>query len=322
MDTTPMRRLDDHLYPITNPINEGHLPVGGPHQVFWQEAGNPDGVPVVLVHGGPGGSNSPAYRSMVNPTRWRIIQFDQRGCGQSKPTGELEDNTTQALVADMEELREHLGIGKWVVAGGSWGTTLSLVYAETHPDRCLGLMLLCLWLARKEDYDWWMTGVRTVFPEVWDEYASYIPEDEHEDLMGAYFKRILDPNPEVSRPAAIRQYYFEQAYMHLEPPMLTSTPEETALNYSRIYAHYLSNRCFIEENQILKNAYRLKGMPVVIVTGRYDMCTPPKNAYDLAQVLINAELNIVNIAGHMPTERSMSIASVRAGERLWELLHT
>ena len=204
-----MRRLDDPFHPVTPLTAEGMLERSGGHSIYWCEAGKPNGMPVCVVHGGPGSGCNDARRRFYEPTSWRIVMFDQRGCGRSTPAGLLTDNTLQHTIADMEALRELLGIGRWVVAGGSWGSTVSLAYAEAHPDRCLGLSLTSMWLARAQDIDWWFQGVRTMFPELWDAFASLIPPEERGNIREAYCRRILGEDAEVAATAAEQLYTYE-----------------------------------------------------------------------------------------------------------------
>jgi len=304
-----MRRLDDVFYPAGATWAEGQLAVTDGCEIHWEQAGNPDGVPWIQAHGGPGGRANPMTRVLVDGTRCRIIQFDQRGCGRSTPVGGLEANSLQHTIADMEAIREHLGIERWIVGGASWGSTVALAYAETHPERCIGVKVAGIWLVRKRDIDWWYHGVREIFPEVWDAYAQGVPEDERGDLRGAYCRRILGSDAALAAQAGAAQFLYEEAYMHLEPPFVAPSPER-GIAYSRIFAHYAAHDFWLRENQLIEEAGRLKGIPVSLTTGRYDMCTTPVQAWDMARALEPdmVRLQIINAAGHYPTEPAMSRA--------------
>jgi len=314
-----LKRLDDLLFEQSPTRDHGKLNVSDLHSIYWEEAGNPEGIPLVSIHGGPGGRCRPQQRTLTDPSRFRIIQFDQRGCGNSTPKGELEDNNLQATISDIEQLRESLGIKRWVASGGSWGSTVAIAYAETHPESCIGLKLSCVWLCRQQDTDWWYYGVRTVFPDIWDQYASLVPEGERDDLREAYYRRIMDENPEVSHPAAISQFLYEEAFMHFESQLQPPDPE-LGISYSRIFAHYAYHDFFLKDNELVNKAHRIANLPVIMVAGRYDMCTPLTNAYDLSKHLNNYQLNVVNAAGHYPTERNMSRAICTANAEFLSML--
>lgn len=310
-----MRRLDDRYGRVSPATQRGMLSRDGGHEVYWQVSGPDDGLPVVLVHGGPGGACADAYTALFPGARWRVIQFDQRGCGRSTPRGCLTANTLAHTLGDMEALREHLGLDRWVVSGGSWGSTVSLAYAEAHPERCLALMLVATWLLRREDIHWWLYGVRHVFPELWEEFAGFIPPEERGDLAAAYCRRILGEDRELADAAATRLYLYEEGFMHFDAPLAGSDPARGPA-YGRIFAHYLSHDFFLADNQLLRDAGALRELPVSVVTGRYDMCTPPSNAYDLVRMLPQARHRVVAGAGHYPTEHALARACVEAVEEL------
>lgn len=318
---TTMRRLDDGFFTVGPSRQEGFLERTGGHRIFWQDSGNVEGIPLVIVHGGPGGQTSDGYRRLCDENVFRIVQFDQRGCGRSSPTACIEQNTLEDLVADMEAIRQHLDIDRWAVAGGSWGSTLSLAYAEAFPQCCLGLLLISTWLLRRQDIDWWFHGVKTVFPELWDAFAGMAPESERHDLKGAYRRMIFGEDSDLSKRAARSLYLYEEGFMHFDAP-LAPADEGRGENYGRIFMHYAGNDFFLRENQLLAEATRIAHLPAILVTGRYDMCTPPNNAYDLARQLPRAELRIVPGAGHYPTEQAMASACVRASEDLYRRLST
>lgn len=307
-----MRRLDDPFFPVTAARAEGHIDRPGGHRIYWQDAGAVDGLPVVLVHGGPGGSCSDGYRRTLDSTALRIVQFDQRGCGRSEPAGRLDENSLQATLSDMEAIRTHLGIDRWVVAGGSWGSTVAIAYAETHPERTLGLVSVATWLVRRKDVDWWFQGVRTMFPELWEQFAALVPPHERGDLRKAYCDRILNRNDEE---AAERLYLYEEGFMHFDAPLVPPNPQRGSA-YGRIFAHYAANDFFLRENQLIEDAHRIAHLPAVLITGRYDSCTTPDNAYDLARALPRARLRIIAGAGHYPTEQALAVACAQANADL------
>lgn len=308
-----MRRLDDHYFRITKVLKSGLMDVGHGHKIHWEESGNPDGVPLLLIHGGPGGRQSQHYRIFTDPEKFRIIQFDQRGCGYSEPTGKLEANSLQDTLRDIEVLREYFAIEQWIVTGGSWGSTVALAYAEEYPTRCLGLLLVSMWLCRDQDMQWWYQGVRKFFPELWAQFSALIPETEWGDLRTAYNDRILQGDDELAH----HLFLYEEAFMRFDAP-LAPPQNDNSINYGRIFSHYSRNGFFLEDNQLLKNAQKIKDLPTMIVTGRYDMCTTPDNAYDLAENLDNVDLTFVPSAGHNPMELPMSRACLVAMNQLQE----
>jgi proline iminopeptidase len=311
----PMRRLDDPFFPVLPARTTGLFERDGGHAIYWEDAGAIDGMPVILCHGGPGGACDPTRRRFYDPTKFRIVMFDQRGCGRSTPVGALAGNSLQATIADMEAIREMLGIERWIVAGGSWGSAVALAYAEAHPDRCLGINLTCMWLCRARDIDWWFHGVRVMFPELWEAFASLVPKAERGDLRAAYVKRILGNDSEVADEAAARLHAYEQGFMKFDVPF-AEVDAGRGRAYGRIFAHYARNDFFVHDTQLLDEANRVVHLPVEIVTGRYDCCCTPDNSYDLAARLPSANLTIVPGAGHTPTETAMAQAVARAPERL------
>jgi proline iminopeptidase len=305
-----MRRIDDVYFPVSPTRAEGLLNVSDGHAIHWEESGRVDGVPWIEAHGGPGGRANRFLRGLIDGERCRIVQFDQRGCGASTPTGELANNTLQHTIADMEALREHLGIEHWIVGGPSWGSTVALAYAQAHPERTIGVKVSGVWLVRRRDIHWWYRGVQELFPEVWHTYASLIPEAERGDLRRAYHRRIMDPDAAVSEPAGRAQFLFEEAYMHFEPPFAPPNATARGLAYSRVFSTYAVNDFWLRENQLIEDAHRLRGIPVSLTTGRYDCCTTPVQAFDMAQALERewVRLQIVNAAGHYPSEPAMGRA--------------
>ena len=290
------------------------------HEVYWEESGNPNGLPVIAVHGGPGGGSSPEMRRFFDPDVYRIILFDQRGCGKSTPHAELRENTTWDLVADMERLREHLGIDKWQLCGGSWGSTLSLAYAETHPERVTEIILRGIFTLRKRELDWfYQQGTDALFPDAWEEFIAPIPEAERGNLMAAYYKRLTGDNEAEKIACAKAWSIWEGTTLSLY-----SDPERVkrfadghfALAFARIECHFFMNKGFFEpQDQLILNAGKLKGIPGVIAQGRYDVVTPMFTAWELAKAWPEAELNIVPDAGHTATEPGIVDVMVRASDR-------
>ncbi|MEK6209544.1 MAG: prolyl aminopeptidase [Pseudomonadota bacterium] len=306
------------LYPDIEPHQSGYLRLDQRHEMYWEVSGNDDGVPVVFLHGGPGAGASPMHRRFFDPAHYRIVIFDQRGAGRSRPHGELAGNTTPNLIADMEKLRAHLGIDKWIVFGGSWGSTLALAYGEAHPQRCMALVLRGIFLCRKLEIDWFLYGMRLVYPEAWSKFAEFVPEAERKDLLSAYAKRLNDPDPEVHMPAAHQWSIYEGSCSTLLPSPSTVAhfaEDIVALGLARIEAHYFSNGIFLAENSLLENAGRLRSIPGIIVQGRYDMVCPIVSADDLHRAWPEAQYIIVPDAGHSVWEPGISARLVAAMER-------
>jgi proline iminopeptidase len=307
------------LYPEIQPYVSHTLPVDAPHVLHVEECGNPKGLPVVFVHGGPGAGCEPWHRRFFDPARYRIVLFDQRGCGRSTPHAALEGNTTQALVADMERIREHLGIDRWVVFGGSWGSTLGLVYAETHPERVLALVLRGIFLCRPHEIRWfYQEGANRLFPDAWQHYLAPIPAAERDDLVQAYYRRLTGDN-EVTRMAAAKAWsVWEGSTATLRPNKSVIdhfAHPYTALSLARIECHYFVHDSFLSPNQILADAPRLRGIPGVIVHGRYDVVCPVENAWDLHQAWPESELHMVPDTGHSAAEPGNTDLLVQATDR-------
>jgi len=306
------------LYPPITPYASGMLDTGSIHRIYWETSGNPEGRPVLFVHGGPGSGTSPNQRCFFDPARYRIILFDQRGSGRSTPHGELADNTTPLLIADMEAMRRELGIDHWLVFGGSWGSTLALAYAEAHPERCRGLVLRGIFLCRKSEIDWFLYGIRALFPEAQRQLAEFIPEDERGDLLSAYHRRLVDPDPAVHQPASYQWATFEASCSTLLPnPDLVSAfgSEQTALSLSRIEAHYFVNDIFLPDNSLLAHLGRIRAIPAVIVQGRYDAVCPIVSADELARAWPEARYVIAPDAGHSAFEPGIARELVAACDR-------
>lgn len=318
MQLLPMQRLDDPFFLIEPVRTEGHLERDGGHAIFWQDAGAEANMPVIVIHGGPGGSLAESRRRFFDPTKFRVVQFDQRGCGKSTPAGKLDGNSLQATLGDIEALREHLRIDKWMVSGSSWGSTVAIAYAEAFPEHCLGVNLTCLWLCRREDVHWWFHGVRTMFPELWESFASLVLPEERGDLRAAYVRRILGNDAAVAKEAGERLFLYEQGFMQFDAPVVAPEVATKGDAYGRIFAHYAANWFFVRDNQLLEDAPRIAYLPIEVVTGRYDCCTPPSNSYDFRAALPNAHLTIVPGGGHFPTEVAMAPEVARAPGRLHE----
>jgi proline iminopeptidase len=315
-DHSPAVRGD--LYPEIEPYNTGMLRLDPAHEMYYEESGNPRGAPVVFLHGGPGAGSAPAHRRFFDPAHYRIIVYDQRGAGRSRPLGELRDNTTPHLVADLERLRAHLGIERWLVFGGSWGSTLGLAYGIAHPDRCTGLVLRGIFLCRKSEIEWFLYGLRNLFPEAWRAFAGAIPEAERKDLLKAYHRRLTHRDPAVHMPAARAWSVYEGSCS-----TLLASPETVAyfasdvvaLGLARIEAHYFTHDIFLPENSLLEAVERLRDVPAVIVQGRYDAVCPIVTADDLHRAWPQAQYIVVPDAGHSAWEPGICAELVKATER-------
>jgi proline iminopeptidase len=314
------------FYPPIDPYAIGALETGDSHTLYWETCGNPEGKPALFLHGGPGGGCSTDNRRLFDPDRYRIILFDQRGAGRSKPVGSLDNNTTQHLIADIERLRVHQGVARFqCVLGGSWGATLALAYAQTEPYRVKSLVLRGVFTARQREVDWlYGNGARHLFPEAHAAFANFIPQAEHGDLVGAYHQRLTCGVEDIELAAAAHWCAYEAKLLTLMPrtppaapaPSFAS-PQTRAL--ARIEAHYFVNRSFMEEGQILARAQRLHGIPGMIVQGRYDSVTPPVTAFELHQRWPTSHLEIVADAGHATVESGIQRALVEATDRFAEL---
>ena len=310
------------LYPEIRPYVQHSLAVDPPHILYVEESGSPSGLPVLFVHGGPGAGTEPFHRRFFDPGRYRVILFDQRGCGRSTPHAALDGNTTQSLVADMERIREQLGIERWVIFGGSWGSTLALVYAETHPERVLALILRGIFLCRPHEIRWfYQEGASRLFPEAWQDYLSPIPPQERADMVEAYYRRLTGSD-EVARMAAAKSWaLWEGRTATLQPreAVLNHFGDPfTALSLARIECHYFVNDSFLEPDQILRDAARLAEIPGHIVHGRYDVVCPVENAWELHLAWPRAQLEIIPDAGHSATESGTTDALVRAADAVAE----
>lgn len=308
------------LYPEIKPYARHELSVEAPHVLYVDESGSPDGLPVVFVHGGPGAGCDALSRRFFDPNLYRIITFDQRGCGRSTPHASLENNTTWDLVADMEIIREHLNIDKWVLFGGSWGSTLSLAYAQTHPDRVSALILRGIFLCRQQELQWfYQQGASRMFPDFWQDYVAPIPVDERGDMLQAFYKRLTGPDQIAQMHAAKAWSTWEGRTATLRPnPQVVERFSEAhrALSIARIECHYFVNNAFLEPNQLLNNMPNIAHLPGIIVHGRYDVICPLENAWELHQAWPNSELQIIRDAGHAASEVGTTDALVRAADQI------
>ena len=312
------------LYPAIEPFKTGVMDTGDGHQIYWELVGNPAGKPAVFLHGGPGGGCSPEHRRLFDPQKYCVLLFDQRGCGRSQPHASLENNTTWHLVEDMERLRSMLGADKWLVFGGSWGSTLALAYAQQHPQHVSELVLRGIFTIRKHEIDWFYQGTNgaaMIYPEFWEEYLAPIPADERHDMAAAYHRRLMGNDEAVQLQAA-------KAWAQWEGRTITLLPSQDAASFAdphfarafaRIENHYFTHGGFMEEGQLIRNAHRLTGIPAVIVQGRYDMCTPPATAWELYRSWQEAdptvELHWVGDAGHAFNEPGILDQLIKATDR-------
>jgi proline iminopeptidase len=315
------------LYPAIEPNRSGWLRVSPVHEIYWEESGNPKGKPAVFVHGGPGAGADPRSRRFFDPKRYRIVVFDQRGCGRSRPHASLEDNTTWHLVSDMEQLRRHLGIERWLVFGGSWGSTLALAYAQKHPKRVSELVLRGIFMLRKWEIDWfYQDGASALFPDRWEHYVAAIPPRERGDLVGAFYRRLTSPNRATRVRAARAWSIWEAATSHLQTDEANIDKwgeEKFAVAVARIECHYFVNKGFMRrEDQLLRGVAKIRDIPAVIVQGRYDVVCPIRTAWDLHRRWPEADFRIVPDAGHSALEPGITHELVGATDRFAKLKAT
>lgn len=312
------------LYPDIKPYAEHYLAVDEIHTLYIEECGTTNGIPILFLHGGPGSGTEPLNRRFFNPDKYRIILFDQRGCGKSKPHGSLKSNTTQDLIKDIEKIRTHLGIEQWVLFGGSWGSTLALLYAQEFPEQVTAMILRGIFLSRQKDLRWlYQEGANRVFPEAWENFIKSIPSTERDNLLRAYSQRLNSDNEFVRMSAAKAWATWEGSCATLKPSsqvMRHFTEPHTALSLARIETHYFMNHSFIEDNQILRNIDKISGIPGIIVHGRYDMICPVDNALELYNAWDNAELNIIREAGHASSEPAITDALIKATRSITKFL--
>jgi proline iminopeptidase len=307
------------LYPDIEPYESGLLPVGDGHRIYWETSGNPDGLPIVFLHGGPGGGARPAHRRFFDPDFYRIIILDQRGCGRSQPWGSLVGNNTQALVDDLEALRLHLGIDAWAIAGGSWGSCLALLYGEQHPERCLGFRLRGVFTGRDEEIAWWWHGTQRLFPDAYEELAAAVAPHERADLLAAYTRRTADPAAAIHVPAvqALKRFSARTSTFRPDPAQVeAATNLQEALPLARFFTHYCSKGFFLEDGQILAQLGRLTHLPCEIVQGRYDVVTPATTAWAVHRAWPGSRLELVTEGSHAELEAAMAAAVLTATDRL------
>ena len=314
-----MHPLPPSLFPPVQPTRHGMLPVDDIHTIYWEEVGNPNGVPVLFLHGGPGAGLSVQHRRFFDPQHYRVILFDQRGAGKSTPLGEWRNNTTQLLVQDIETLREQFGIDKWLVFGGSWGSTLALAYGEAHPERCLGFVLRGIFLCTAREIDWFLHGVEWFHPELFDEFVQLVPPDERHDLLKAYANRMLCDDPDVYWPAARAWSRYEGRRVFLLPHDDDQPSDTLDLGVGRLESHYMANLGFLAEDQLMRDIGRISHLPCAIVQGRYDVICPPVSAYRLHQAWPGSKLRMVPDAGHGALEHGIARELVAATEQFRRL---
>ncbi|MBA5636624.1 prolyl aminopeptidase [Duganella sp. LX20W] len=307
-DTSP-------LFPPITPRRQGMLAVDDLHTIYWEEVGNPDGMPVIFLHGGPGAGLSPQHRRFFDPDHYRVILFDQRGAGKSTPLGECQANTTQLLVEDIERLRELFGISQWLVFGGSWGSTLALAYGQAHPERCLGFVLRGIFLCTQAEIDWFIHGVQWFYPELYEEFIAPIPLAERGNLLQAYVDRIMSDNPDVYWPAVRAWSRFEGRRVFLLPQPDEASSDALDLGVGRLESHYMANLGFFTDDQLIRDMGRIAHLPAVIVQGRYDVICPPLSAHRLHGAWPGAVLKMIPDAGHGALEQGIARALVAATEQ-------
>jgi len=309
------------LYPECHPFSQTFIPASPTHSVYVEQCGNPDGVPVIFLHGGPGSGCNPGQRRFFDPNHYRIILFDQRGCGRSQPAGETNENTTQDLVADIETIRHHLQINRWHVFGGSWGSTLALAYANSHPTPVISLTLRGIFLSRRHEINWFLGQVALFFPEAWQTLLAPVPSSHRENILDYYASLVFQEDTSISIPAAIRWNAFEASIMSLIPKAETGEVNGTVeLARARVQIHYIQHLCFVDGDKMLQvAASQLSAIPTTIVQGRYDMVCPPQTAWELAQSLPHATLVMVPDAGHSAMEAGTCQALLTATEHYKKL---
>lgn len=311
------------LFPPVTPYRDGFLNVDEIHELYWEQSGNKNGMPILLLHGGPGAGASPVHRRFFDPDFFNIIIFDQRGAGRSRPLGCLQNNTTEHLIQDIENLRKHLNIEKWHIFGGSWGSTLALAYAQKHTEKCLSLILRGIFLCEQDEIDWFIYGMRTIFPEAWEQFAGLIPENEQTDLVSAYYKKLTNEADKKSQiEAAVRWSLYEGACSSLLPNYETITTKEQkqqALALAKIEAHYFKTQKYSNENSLLNNIDKIRDLPTTIIQGRYDIICPIKTAHKLHQLWPEANYKVVPDAGHSALDATLRSFLIEATESVKSL---
>jgi proline iminopeptidase len=305
------------VFPEIEPYRTGTLAVDELHTLYWEECGNPDGQPVLFLHGGPGAGTSPSHRRFFDPAHYRIVLFDQRGAGKSTPLGEYHNNTTALLIEDIEKIRVMLGIQQWLVFGGSWGSTLALAYGEAHPERCLGFILRGIFLCTKKEVDWFVNGMGYFYPEIHQRFAEAIPVEERGDLLQAYVQRLFCDDPAIYMEAARNWSRYEGSCLFLKPQaeaIASFESDEVSLGIGRLEAHYMRHGAFMEDDALIRNIAKIRHLPAVIVQGRYDVICPPVSAHRLHQAWPEAAYHVIGDAGHAAMEPGIAAALVQATE--------
>ena len=316
---SPTKRSNSYLelFPPISPYSTGFLEVDDIHSLYWEQSGNPDGVPILLLHGGPGAGSTPAHRRFFDPDFYRIIIFDQRGAGRSAPLGCLEDNTLENLIQDIEALRKRMGVERWHLFGGSWGSTLALAYAQTHPERCIILIMRGIFLMEQAEVDWFLYGMKMIFPEAWEQFAAVIPEDRQDDLLSAYHELLTSPDDKKRMEAAIAWSLYETACSSLYPNYETITTDDQkaqAQALARIESHYFLNGVISEENSLTKGIDKIRSIPSTIIHGRYDVICPIHTAYHLHTIWPEADYIVVPDSGHSSLDDGVRTRLIEATE--------
>lgn len=311
------------LFPVITPYSSGFLEVDPPHNLYWEQSGNPDGVPILLLHGGPGAGATPTHRRFFDPDHYRIIIFDQRGAGRSHPIGCIENNTAEHLVKDIETLRQHLRIERWHIFGGSWGSTLGMLYASKHPERCISMILRGIFLCEADEIEWFLYGMKMIFPEAWEQFVSILSPEEQKDILSSYYKRLTDPDPAIQLQAGICWSLYEGACSSLLPNFETiCMPEQKAhaIALSRIEAHYFKTQAFNDKNSILNSINILRKIPAAIIQGRYDVICPIMTAHKLHHLWPEADYVVVPDAGHSALDPPLRSRLIEATENAKTIL--
>ena len=307
------------LFPQIEPYEFGYLEVDSIHKVYWEKVGNSEGVPILVLHGGPGAGGNPSLRQFFDPNYYNIIIFDQRGSGRSTPAACIKNNTTQDLIKDIEKLRILLKINKWIIFGGSWGSSLSLAYSQEYPKNIISIVLRGVFLCREKEIKWFLSGIKNIFPDYWNRFSSFLPIEEREELLNSYYKRLTSEDPKIYQKAAISWARYEANCSTLLPN--ASVYEEfvdtqMAVNLARLEAHYFINNLFLKEGQLLKNINNILNIKGYIIQGRYDAICPIESAYDLADIWPNANLKIIEAAGHSSIEKPIQNALIETTEEI------
>ena len=304
-----------HVYPPIQPYSTGFLNVDDIHTLYWEQSGHPDGVPILTLHGGPGGGASTVHRRFFDPEHYRIIIFDQRGSGRSQPLGCLDRNSPDHLISDIEALRKHLNIKKWHIVGESWGSTLGLAYASRYPGRCLSLILRGIFLLEEEEVKWFLQGMQTIFPEYWKRFADFIPEDERDDLLNAYYRRLTSEDPKIQEETGVQWARYENACSTLFPQgerFVSKEDKEQAKALARLEAHYFLNHIYPPEQSLLRSIDQVRKIPGTIIQGRYDIICPIRTAYRLHKAWPEADYVIVPDGGHSALDPSIRTRLIQA----------